>query len=72
MRCAAGNEQVTGPTHLRRAFEFIRDHERFRVSDLPRARLGRPDDSRAPFDILGLLRRTLASMPIEAREPVLA
>lgn len=30
-----GEGHVRGPKHLRRAFEFIRDHPRFRVSDVP-------------------------------------
>ncbi|HEV7507454.1 MAG TPA: hypothetical protein VGS07_21395 [Thermoanaerobaculia bacterium] len=30
-----GNEQVAGPRPLRRAMEFIRDHRRFYVSELP-------------------------------------
>lgn len=30
-----GNEQVVGPPGLRRAFQFVRAHERFRISDLP-------------------------------------
>lgn len=30
-----GNEQVVGPPGLRRAFQFVRAHERFRISELP-------------------------------------
>lgn len=30
-----GSEQVEGPLHLRRAFEFIRDRLQFRVSEIP-------------------------------------
>lgn len=30
-----GDGQLSGPPHLRRALEFIRDHSRFRVSDIP-------------------------------------
>jgi hypothetical protein len=30
-----GREQVVGPRHLRRALEFVRDHPRFRVAEIP-------------------------------------
>lgn len=30
-----GRERVNGPPRLRRAFEFVRDHDRFRVSEIP-------------------------------------
>jgi hypothetical protein len=30
-----GTEYVAGPLHLRRAMEFIRDHDRFRLSEVP-------------------------------------
>ena len=30
-----GNHQINGPPGLRRAFEFVRDHKSFRVSEIP-------------------------------------
>lgn len=30
-----GGQQVSGPLHLRRGLEFIRDHPKFRVSEIP-------------------------------------
>ncbi len=62
------NQQVSGPLHLRRALEFIRDHARFRVSEIPGL------DENGQFTLArrlitqGLLRRVLASQPIAVSE----
>jgi hypothetical protein len=66
------NEQVTGPLHLRRALEFIRSHDRFRVSEIPGL------DEKGQLTLArrlireGLLRRAHASASIEVLEPALA
>lgn len=63
-----GNEQVVGPLHLRCALEFIRDHARFRVSEIPGL------DEKGQLALVrrlimeGLLRRDLASKPVELAE----
>jgi ribosomal protein L16 Arg81 hydroxylase len=64
------NQQVSGPLHLRRGLEFIRDHARFRVSEIPGL------DEKSQLTLVrrliteGLLRRVLAlvSPPVEIPE----
>lgn len=62
------NRQVSGPMHLRRALEFIRDHARFRVSDIPGL------DEKGQLTLArrliteGLVRRVQASAPVEVPE----
>ena len=64
-----GKERVTGPRHLRRALEFVRDHTRFRVSELP----GLNEQGQLVLVrrliIEGLLRRVLAPERIEQPAP---
>ncbi len=63
-----GKEHVTGPRHLRRALEFIRDHARFRISEIPGL------DEKGQLTLArrlikeGLLRRVLSSEPVERAE----
>jgi hypothetical protein len=62
------NEHVTGPRHLRRALEFIRDHARFRVSEIPGL------DEKGQLTLMrrliteGLLRRVMEVKPGEIPE----
>lgn len=62
------NQQVSGPMHLRRALEFVRDHARFRVSEIPGL------DEKGQLTLArrliteGLLRCVLASQPVEVPE----
>jgi ribosomal protein L16 Arg81 hydroxylase len=64
------NQQVAGPLHLRRALEFIRDHAKFKVSDVPGL------DEKGQLTLVrrliieGLLRRALISKPVETLELV--
>lgn len=63
-----GKEHVTGPPGLRRAMEFIRDHPRFRVSEIPGL------DEKGQITLTrrliqeGLLRRALISKPADVAE----
>jgi hypothetical protein len=65
------NQQVSGPLHLRRALEFIRDHARFRVSEIPKL------DEKGQLTLVrrliaeGLLRRGRTASPVELPEPAL-
>ena len=65
------NQQVSGPLHLRRALEFIRDHARFRVSEIPGL------DEKGQLTLArrlvteGLLQRVPAAKPVEIPEPAL-
>lgn len=67
-----GYEHVAGPLHLLRAMEYIRDHDSFRVSDLP----GLDEQGQMVFVrrliVEGLLRQVLAAERVEQPEPVLA
>lgn len=62
-------QQVTGPLHLRGALEFIRDHARFQVSEIPGL------DEKGQLTLTrrliteGLLRRVPASKLVEVPEP---
>ncbi|HEX4961031.1 MAG TPA: cupin domain-containing protein [Thermoanaerobaculia bacterium] len=64
-----GKERVTGPRHLRRALEFIRDQARFRVSEVPGL------DEKSQLTLVrrliteGLLRRALAAERIAQPTP---
>lgn len=66
-----GLRSVRGPAHLRRAFEFIRDHVGFKVSEIP----GLDDQSRLVISRRlireGLLRFTAPQAKAVATEPVL-
>lgn len=63
-----GKEQVSGPRGLRRAMEFIRDHPRFRVSELPG--LDEPSQVVLVRRLIkeGLLRQVLAAERVEQPE----
>ena len=62
------DHQVTGPPHLRRALEFVRDHDRFRAADLPGL------DEKGQLTLVrrlvteGLLRRVPAAQRAEVAE----
>jgi ribosomal protein L16 Arg81 hydroxylase len=63
-----GNQHVSGPMHLRRALEFIRDNVKFRVSEVPGL------DEKGQLTLVrrllkeGLLRRATASKSVEFSE----
>lgn len=64
-----GRERVNGPPHLRRALEFIRDHPRFRVSEVPGL------DEKGQLVLVrrliaeGLLRQIRVAEPVAVPEP---
>jgi ribosomal protein L16 Arg81 hydroxylase len=66
------NQQISGPVHLRRALEFIRDHARFRVSEIPGL------DQEGQLTLVrrliteGLLRRVRAPKPVELTAPAVS
>jgi ribosomal protein L16 Arg81 hydroxylase len=67
-----GNQHVAGPKHLRRALEFIRDNDRFLVSDVPGL------DEKGQLTLVrrlvleGLLRLAMSSQRSEVPEPVMS
>jgi hypothetical protein len=64
-----GNEHVSAPPRVRRSLEFIRDHARFRVSDVP----GLDEESQLALVrrliVEGMLRRVPAAERVELPEP---
>ena len=67
-----GSQYVKGPLGIRRALEFVRDNETFRVSQIPGLDAkGRVTLARRLL-VEGLLRRCRAPVPSEALEPALA
>ena len=64
-----GNEHVSAPPSVRRSLEFIRDHPRFRVSEIP----GLDEKGRLALVrrliVEGMLRRVPAAERVEQPEP---
>ncbi len=66
------DQRVSGPLHLRRAFEFIRDHPQFRVNEIPGL------DEKGQLTLArrlireGLLQRAAASQSVEVPELAMA